>query len=255
MSEVTPTENGTVAAAVAALLYDCDAQQRIPFDTERRGRMFKVVHVIDAVKDEDIIEFERGLDVRLSDADSQDTDDPNALAMSSKTLEPALKLWDKRAVGVEKYALKNPDGEWKDEIAARDKAFAVTGVLLALQFKALPVAADDEACPADDDDTSTYIARAIFNGQIVELRHVLRRATPEQVSEFQGVMNRVYMVEGTRFGETDQRIPSRSKALGALYDKLKVETSGYAGRVRLDHKRAVVMRHMRAQHKADAKNS
>jgi hypothetical protein len=248
MSETTPTP-------VALLVYDCDAPQRVSFDTERRGKTFKVIHVIDGISDEDIIEFERGLDVRLSDADSQDTNDASALAMSSKTLEPALKLWDKRATGVEKYALRNVEGDWKQEIAPRDKAFAVTGVLLALQFKSLPVASDDEACPPDDDDTSTYYARAIFNGQIVELRHVLRRATPEQMSEFQGVMNRVYMVEGTRFGETDQRIPSRSKALGVLYDKLKVEVSGYAGRVRLDHKRAVVMRHMRAQHKADTGNS
>jgi len=252
MQESTQSPATTLPAPV---LFDADATQRLPLKVERRGKLYKVAHHIAPVKDEDIIEFERSRDVRLSDADSNETNEADAMAISSKSYEPAIALWDKRSTAVENYALKNPDGDWKAEIASGDKEFAVNSMLLAHQFKSLPVAAADEACPADDDDTSTYILQVRFNDGVVETRHVLRRATPEEMAEFKGLMSRVYMVQGTQFGETDQRIPSRAKGLGELYRKAKQDVSGYVGRVPLHHQMAVALRHFRAQHKADTGNS
>jgi hypothetical protein len=82
----------------------------------------------------------------------------------------------------------------------------------------------------------------------------MRAGTPEEVAEFQSLMSRALIVRGTQFGQTDQRIPSKAKALGALYDRVKLGTAGYAGRVPLHHKMAVVLRHFRAQQKATAGN-
>jgi hypothetical protein len=255
MSESTQTQNNQNQQPPVVVLYDADASQRVPFKAERGGRLFKVVHVIDAIQDEDIIEFERSKDVRLSDADSNETNDSDATAVSSKLFEPAINLWDKRSLSVEKYALKNPDGDWRKEIASGDKAFAINSMVLATQFVSLPVASGDEECPPDDDDTSTYILRAMFNGQVVETRHVLRRAKPDEMSEFQSLMGRVTLVQGTQFGATDQRIPSRVKRLGELYRQVKQEATGYIGRVPLHHQMALALRHFRAQHKFDSGNS
>lgn len=235
--------------------YDADASQRLPLKVERRGKLYSVAHIIEPIQDGHIIELERSKDMRLSEADSNETNDSDATAVSGKMFEPAVELWDKVSTGVEKYALKHPDGEWKKEIAAGDKSFAILGVALSYQFVSLPVATADEECPPDDDDTSTYIMRAMFDGQVVELRHAMRRATPAEMSDFEALMSRTLLVNGTQFGETDQRIPSRARRLGELYRQAKVEAIGYAGRVPLHHQMAVALRHFRAQRKIDAGNS
>ena len=256
MAETQPQQGNEINNPPATVLYDADAKQRLPLKVERKGKTYKVAHEVDVIKDDDIIEFERTKEVRLSDADSNETNDSDALAISSNLFGPAVALWNKRSLKVENYALKNPGGDdWRDEIAAGDKAFAINSVLLAIQFVSLPIASGDEACPTEDDDSSTYIIRALFNGQVVELRHVLRRAKPEEMSEFQALMGRVHLVQGTQFGQTDQRIPSRAKRLGELYRQMKQEAHGYAGRVPLHHQMAVALRHLRAQHKLDAGNS
>ena len=233
------------------LLYDADAPQRVPMKVERHGKLYLVAHNFRGIKDDDIIEFERTKDVRLSDADDSESDEQSAMAVTSKQFAAAIALWEKLAESVENYALKQPEGEWQKEVSAKDKAFAVNSVLLAVEFVELPVAAADEACPPDDDDTSTYIMRAIYNGQVVETRHVLRAANADEMGQFTGLMQRALLVQGTRFGQNDQRIPSRARGLGELYRKVKIETTGYSRRVPLHHQMAVALHHFRAQHKAD----
>jgi hypothetical protein len=254
MQEITQTHVVDAEKAPAALVYDADAQQRVPFKAERSGKLYKVTHFINAITDDDIMQFERSKQIRLSEADSNETDEADVTAISSTLFAPALELWDKRVDSVENYSFKNAE-QWRQELAEGDKAFAINGVVLAVQFVSLPVASGDEACPAEDDDTSTYIMKAVFNGQVVTLRHVLRRAKPDEMTKFQGLMSRVHLVQGTQFGETDQRIPSRAKGLGELYRQVKQEAQGYAGRIPLHHQMLLALRHFRAQHKFDASNS
>jgi len=252
MSSTQPTENGQTPNTPAPALYDAAAQQRLAFKVERRGKLYGVIHVVDPILEDDIIAYERSRDVRLSDADSSESDAQDALAMTSKTSDAAVTLWDTRVPKVENYALKHPEGDWQKEIAVGDKVFAINQVL-AIEFVPLPVASTDEACPPDDDDTSAYPMRALFNGSPVNLKHTLRRATPEEITEFNGLMSRALLVQGTAFGQTDQRIPSRAKGLGKLYRQCKVEAEGYTERVPLHHQMAVALRHFRTQIKSDAK--
>ncbi len=128
-----PTQPPTV------LLYDADAPQRVPMKVERHGKLYLVAHNFRGIKDDDIIEFERTKDVRLSDADDSESDEQSAMAVTSKQFAAAIALWEKLAESVENYALKQPEGEWQKEVSAKDKAFAVTGVLLAVEFVELPV--------------------------------------------------------------------------------------------------------------------
>lgn len=243
-------------AMPAPKLYDADAQQRLPLKVERKGKLYSVSHFIEAISDGDIILLERSKDMRMSEADANETDESDATAVSGKMFGPAIELWEKRASRVEGYALNgSEDDEWKTKIAVGDKSFAILGVALAYQFKSLPVATADELCPPDDDDTSTYLMRAMFDGEVVELRHVLRRATPDEMADFESLMSRTLLVQGTQFGATDQRIPSRARRLGELYRQAQIETGGYAGRVPLHHQMAVALRHFRAQRKIDAGNS
>ncbi len=236
-------------------LYDADSPQVVPMQTERRSKLYNVKHLIGAIPREALLEYERALQVRVSDADSDESDEQDAKAVTSNAFSAALTFYDAVAESTEGYSYKDEDN-WKKELSKEDKHFVVNKVLLAAEFIELPLASDSEACPAEDEDTSTYPMRCIFNGQLVTVTHTLKAASAEDLSEFAGIMGRSLLVQGTQFGETDQRIPSRALALEVLYDRAKVETTNYAGgKVPLHHKKLVAQRHYRRQQKAVTKNS
>jgi hypothetical protein len=226
--------------------YDADAEQRAPFQTERKGKLYSVVHVFGPITDEAVIQYERGRDQRISDAETGESNEQDAMAVTSRSFQAAIAYWDSTGTRAEGYA---------GEVSAKDKAFAVQNILFAVEFDALSLAAADELCPDDeDDDTSTYKLRCMFDGRLLTTEHTLRAGTADEVAEFQSMMSRALLVRGTHFGQTDQRIPSKARRLGVLYDKVKVTSAGYAGRVPIHHKMAVVLRHFRAQQKATAGN-
>jgi hypothetical protein len=227
------------------LFYDSDAEQRMGFQTERKGRLFNVCHIFGPLKDEAVIEYERGRDQRISDAESSESNDQDAMAVTSRSFQAAVRYWDSTGARAEGYA---------GSVSSRDKAFAVQNLLFAVEFDSLPLATADELCPDEDDESSTHRLRCLFDGGLIVTEHTMRAGTPDEVAEFQSLMSRALIVRGTQFGQTDQRIPSKAKALGALYDRVKLGTAGYAGRVPLHHKMAVVLRHFRAQQKATAGN-
>ena len=226
-------------------VYDADREQRLPFMTERRGKLYNVVHVFGPVRDEDVVAFERGRDQRISDAEANESNEQDAMAVTSKSFQAAVAYWDSTGARAEGYA---------GAVSDKDKAFAVQNLLFAVEFDSLPLAAGDELCPAEDEDSSVYMLRCMYAGKIVKTEHVLRPGTPSEVAEFQSMMSRALLVRGTQFGQMDQRIPSKAKRLGELYDRVKVKSDGYAGRTPLHHKMAVVLRHFRAQQKTTEGN-
>jgi hypothetical protein len=235
-----------IGEETAVVIYDADAEQRVPFQTERKGKLYSVVHVFGPVTDEAVIQYERGRDQRISDAETGESNEQDVMAVTSRSFQAAIAYWDSTGTRAEGYA---------GEVSAKDKAFAVQNILFAVEFDALSLAAADELCPDDeDDDTSTYKLRCMFDGQLLTTEHTLRAGTADEVAEFQSMMSRALLVRGTHFGQTDQRIPSKARRLGVLYDKVKVTSAGYAGRVPIHHKMAVVLRHFRAQQKSTAGN-
>lgn len=243
-----PTDEQSAAGEQKAppVLYDVTAEQRMPFQTERKGVMYNVAHIFGAIKDEDVMEYERRRDQRISDADTSETDDQSAMAVSGSSFEAAVNYWNTTGARAEGYA---------STISEKDKAYAVQTLLFGVEWLPLPSATADEACPPDDEDTSTHRLRCMFNGQIITCEHTLNPPTPEQLSEFQRKMSRAVITQGTQFGQTDQRIPSRARYLGDLYEQVKLEAKGYAGRIPLHHKMAVVLRHFRTQQKVVAGNA
>lgn len=234
-------------------IYDADATQTLPLKVERRGKLYAVRHCFQSISDDVIANFERARDVRMSDADSRESDDANAMAMTDDSFNAAIAGWDACAEKVEGYRLDTGRDDWKSQIAQGDKAFAFQ-TLLSTDFEELPVGLEDEGCPPDADETSVYRLRALFNGTPVTLTHTLRPASRDEMGKFQKLMRRALVVRGTRFGQTDQRIPSRARELGELYNQVMVETDGYNGRIPLHHRMAIVLRHFRNQAEMDAGN-
>ena len=245
---MSETNNQPQAEQTVVLVYDADAEQRLPFQVTRRGRLFNVAVIFgpNALKDKTLIEYDRCRDQRISDADAAESTEADAMAVTGKSFAPAVQLFDSTKARGEGYVSTVPD---------KDKAYAVNNLLLAVEFVTAPTAAADELCPADDgEEGTTHFLRCIFNGQLVTTEHTLRD-DPDDLEEFQAIMSRALLVKGTQFGQTDQRIPSRAVRLGALYDKAKLEVKGYAGRVPLHHKQLVVHQHFKGGQKALVGNS
>ena len=225
-------------------IYNVDAEQKMRFHTERRGRQYPVAIIFspDALKDEAILEYERSRDQRLTDADVSEGDDSTAIAITNQSYRAALQFADKHSTGSEGYADKPSD---------KDRAFAVQNLLLGAEFEELPVASADELCPPDGDDSSAYRLRCLSpDGTLMTTEHVMRAAKSEEISESQLLQSRTLLVQGTKFGQRDQRIPSKAKRWAELYNLMKIEVSGYAGKVPLHHKVQVAMRHLKSEQKA-----
>src|SRR5882724_1882221 len=225
-----------------AVMYDADAEQRVEFHTERRGTLYPVAHIFraGALKDDAILEYERAKDQRLTDAEISEADDRDAMAIVGQSFQAALLYYEKNCERTEGYAGKVSD---------KDKVFAVNQ-LFGTGFDELPLAMGDQLCPEEDDDSSTYRLKCAANGKVVTTTHELRAASKDEISESQALMSRILLVQGTKFGQRDQRIPSKAKRWGELYDLMKVTVTGYTEKVPLHHKMSVAQRHLKSEQKA-----
>lgn len=224
-------------------MYDADVDQVIRFHTEKKGRLYPVAHVFasSALKDEAILDLERQRNQRISDAEVSEADDASAMAITSQGYQAALTFSEKHCVRVEGYAGKS---------GQKDNAYAV-GLLFAVQFEELPLAAADELCPEDDGEQSTYRMRCLNHlGEAITVVHILRPANSDELSEAELLRSRTLLVQGTQFGKRDQRIPSTAKRWAELYDLMQVDTEGYYRKVPLHHKKAVAERHLKNEQKA-----
>jgi hypothetical protein len=243
MSSEQNTENQTtVAEAAAPVLYDSDAGQVIKLHTERRGVLYPVSLIFraGALNDESILEYERAKDQRISDAEISEADERDAVAITGQAYKAALLFASKNLERTEGYA---------GNASEKDQVFAVNQ-LLGAEFDELPLAMGDVLCPEEDDENSTYRLKCASSGTIIITTHEMRAATKDEISESQALLSRVLIVKGTKLGVNDQRIPSKAKRWGELYDLMKASAGGYAGKIPLHHKMLVAMRHLKSEQKA-----
>ncbi len=237
---VATTNNDLMVRKLEPVIYDANAEQRVTFQTERKGKRYTVTHIFCPLRDEAVLEYERRRSQKLSDAGVDESDEEEATAVSSNGFEAAVNFWNTQQTRAEGYAGKVND---------RDKAFAVN-LLFGVEFEQLPLASVDEPCPEDDSDASSYVLRCLFSSRECYTSATLRPASTEEIAEFESLMSRALLVKGTRFGERDHRIPARSKRLGEFFDLMKASVTGYKTRVPLHHKTAFALRHLRSEQKA-----
>ena len=226
-------------------LYDADAEQRMPFQTERRvageAKLFNVVHIYGPIVDDAVFEYERRRSQTIGEVGDEEIDQTGGTAIESKKgAEAAIHYFDSNNTKSEGYA---------GAVSARDKIYSVTNLLFSLEFDELPMASGDELCPEEDDGNSTYTGRCIFAGSVVPVGATLRPASTTELSEYARLMSRTIMVRGQQFGKQDLIIPSRAKRLCELFDLMKISVDGYAGRVPAHHKMAYAVRHLKSEQK------
>lgn len=244
----------------AVIVYDATRPQRIPFMIEHAGEMFEVAFVLDAQTDAALINYDRLCDRRFVAADQKETGERNALESIDNSFEAATWLFDDRAQTAEGF---NEPGQplpenWKESIADEDKAAVIDEAYLAAAVVPLPIAKPGKRLPLSyrkEVPVSTINLRAIFEGFEMVLGHVMNPASADQVATFKSIQKERLLVQGTRLGKGETRIPPKVRKLGALYDQLKESVTGYANNhVPLHHKMIVVMEHLQSEVEAVRKN-
>jgi hypothetical protein len=242
-----------------APLYDADAEQRIPFIVEADDDTeVTVVFVVGAQSNDLLEEYDRRRNLRLVEADKKETGGQAASGRKSDAFRASLWLFDQVVNSVEGFA-DSEEGDmpstWKEAISDDDKVTVIDAAYLACEAVAPKPAAPGTRVPWNyKDRPKTVRMRALFSGYQVELAHVLKRASAEQLSEFRSIMSQGYLVQGAMIHKGETLIPPRARKLSILYDQLKESTTGYAGRVPLHHKVEAVLNHLSPSLRAVTKN-
>lgn len=243
------------------ILYDATADQRIPFYVEDEGQRFEVGYILGPQTDEVLTEYDRQCDRRMMQADQQETGERNAVESISKEFEASLWLFNDRLKDVEGFGeagAEKPEnwreliGDDKDKVAVIDEAY------LAAMVVPPPIAKPGKVLQWRTKRVEIVPLKAVFNGYEVELTHERQtELTSDHLSDFNGIMRSRWLVQGTKVGTPETRVPPKVARLGKLYDQLNYKTTGYAanGKVPLHHKAIVVMHDLGKAGEAVRKNS
>lgn len=235
------------------ILYDADATQRIPFMTEHDGELYEIAYIVAPRKDDDIKEFETRRNMRLAEADPDETGGRGGTITENDSLQAAEWLFDKLATGVEGVGDSDEElpEDWKTNFSQQEKSAVINQGLLACEaVEPLRVKSGKRLPLNHQKSTGATTLRVLFNGHQLTTKHTIADADADTLAEYSTLMSRSVLIQGSMVGQGESYIPSRMGKLGIIYDRLKESVTGYAGRVPLDHKAAVVMGKLGKQQKA-----
>lgn len=263
-SEQTNTEPGGVATGSQLEsqkfpLYNADANQRIPMRIEDGEFVYEVAYIMGPQKDDSLAEYDRRCDRRFASADAKEAGERNALESTDDSFGAALWLFNDRLVDVEGFGESDEQKpeNWRELIGTDlDKAAVIDNAYLAADIAAARLKEGKRhGWGAARQEASVTRVRALFEGYELTLAHERSRPpTADHLAEFKSIMKHRFLVEGSRRGKTDTRIPPKARRLGALYDKLGYSTTGYEGRVPLHHKMLVVIHDLTKESESVRKN-
>jgi hypothetical protein len=241
------TEQST--APITPILYDADAEQRIPFSVEFDGEAYEPIYVLGPQTDAALIEYDKQMDRRLRAADKKQSGRRDAMESEDSSVDAGAWLFSDRAVSVEGMGAEGEElpADWKDRIDDSDKADIINTAYLAVGRVPLPVATPGKRLPWGHRSmgTARIPIRALFGGYQLDLVHERENLPPADMKdilgEFNSIRKQTWIVGGTHIGGAGEMIiPPKSQRLAALYDKLGYKATGYAGRVPMHHKAFVV---------------
>jgi len=231
------------------ILFNADAEQRVPLSIKKGNKRFEVAHKFRAPSDEEILEYERRRNVRVREARPEELDE-DAVLSKDDSFDAAVWLWNKLAESREGYIARE---DWKDSTNANDKVTAITEGLLATEV----VPPGDDVLSEEllsDEELSSVTLRCLFDGKAVDTVHHLRAPNAADMRSYRSLMSQNFIVRGSRFRTAETRIPPRAKKLAELYDSLLETFDGYIGRVPVHHKMAVALELFGQQSRALEKN-
>lgn len=243
--QTTEQPQNDQSKGTTVILYDADADQRIPFLIEDSGESFEVAYILGAQTDTALSEYDRLCDRRLVLADAREAGERNAMETISKEFDASLWLFNDRLKDVEGFGEpgETKPENWRELIGNdQDRAAVIDSAYLAAMVVSAPPARPGKVLKWKPKRTGIVHLKALYNGFELILTHERTvEITSDHISIYNGIMKSRWLVQGTRLGTPETRIPPKSARLAALYDRLKYQTTGYAGRVPAHHKALVVI--------------
>lgn len=232
--------------------FDPTVPQRASFLAPKGKKKYPVTHVFTPYSDETYLSLERMRNVRMKEAEGE-IDEADAFFVADNSFAASCDFWQKNCTEVEGYN-KSEDGplSMTDVLAVKipgnDKNYAVQSMLFFVDVVPNPIAEADEFYPLDEAGEDEVIQIRVFHqGQELTLAHTLRPASTLDYSRYREILAKNFMVRGTRLGRTEQKIPSKAKPLGDLYDSMIKDVEGYKdgkNSVILAHKVRVITEHL-----------
>ena len=263
MEEIQPNNQLIKTEQPEAVLFDARAKQRIPFLIEVDGEQAEVAITLDAQTDAALIAYDKLLDRRLLLADRQETGERNALESIDKSFEASIWLFKDRVVEATGFGDEGEQlpANWKDDdsvLADEEKAAVIDNAYLAAQIMPLPIARPGKRVPFNRNRSASTVVRlkALFEGHELVLTHQLKQPTADQIATFKSIQKERWIVQGTHLNKGETRIPPKLQKMGALYQQLIEQTSGYAADspIPLHHQMLVVQDHLSKEVEAVRKN-
>lgn len=243
--------------------YDADAPQRVELTIKRTDpqtkkiKKYRVAHLFAPMSDEQFFQHEAKKNIvqKVSGTDILN------VRTQDKNLQAAEWLWNQLATGREGYVERS---DWKEKTDLLDKQTAIKDGLLAVfpvndsdadifDDALLETVEGEEEFSDDlvDEDAQTVVRLdCLFNNHPITTTHYFRAPSAKDTGDYEELMKRASnMMDGRRGFRQQKRnsqtaqisIPSKARELCALYDRLIINTDGYAGRVPAHHKRDAVL--------------
>lgn len=242
MSSKTTPKNNKEAEAVA-VLYDADARNRFGYNVIENGKKYKTAAIFEALTDERYLQWVREFKIRGNDDD-----------VNEESREASIRLWDDIVSAVENIEV--PEGEdFHDIIPYSEKIQGLNEFLAIAVFDPDEEAEDDGVRRPAAVRTQTVITEAFFNGQITRQTHVLKEKTLEWEKKYSRIQAKRFKQETTRGLRRKPKVefvPQDAK-IGEMYDEMVERTAGFAGRVPLRFKTAVISHVFDATFEAEEK--
>jgi hypothetical protein len=219
------------------LLYDAEAQQRIPVLLPVEGGLCEVT-LIAVIRDLHM----RRYATKVSQAMKEETEEAEQTA---KAFDAFLELFDKISEDIEGFeeGTEKPD-EWRDIFDPSHKSNILREWVFGVQFIEPQVTKKRPSWSANLKHVTTRM-RVPFNGRFITTEHVLHKVNAKMYGEFASFLSNL----------TFRGSDAHMVRLAAWYDDLYVSNSGYkSSAIPLHHRSAVTMRHLMNQGAALRKN-
>lgn len=220
--ETSETEN-----KVKPVLFDARATQRIAFEVRQDNEKYDAAHNLKPLSDERYLEFVRAVDISATAED-----------VAAQTKTAAESLWTDLIGEVENFELSEGE-ELKDAIEFGEKSQVLSVFLACVAVEPDKTTGKRKSVKSD---RQTITTEMLFNGLPIAQTHVLQASSDEWRKKFDRIQRKRFKEEPTKGLRREPKFiyTSQDEAVGALYDEMLIESSGFAHDTPLRAKTTVV---------------
>lgn len=229
--------------------YDFDEGQSLVFTVEEDGETITITQNYDVIGDDQIAAHDALRKVTLATVGKQ-------TSIKTASLVADADLFDKTIKSIDGYDEPLPEN-FRELYPSDEKQ---TGVRRLLAVKVVRVtdksAKKTKRSWSNQQQTAEYKVLFYYNNAKAEaLVRIKAAKDAELLTEYDRIKNGIDLADSEDLDNNDLQIPSTIAAKGELFERIFVSQSGYASRIPLNHRAALVTAHFEGNASFTAKKS